>query len=1388
MQFHEREVIDVRTAHIGLVLALIVATHAGAQAQLIRTGGLPDLADGATPAASTSATEFDGKYGPPMAIDGNASTHWASAGPDLPQWFEVSFPEPVTCDTIVLDQVDMLNLYANAERVELAFSEGEPVELTLEDTPVPQIVHFDERTTNTLRLTVLSSYGEKHYVGIDELSIFLDPDRVVQAVMPPRMRWENPDLTAHGRVEHPCVNKTPADVARARENMERYPWLANWVQSQQEAADEWLERSDEWIISMVPEPGACFAYGFTGCPICGASWGTWGGARCSWDNPGHVTCANGHVLPDEEHPDPGTGYVGPDGRIHYFIGSWNAWVVETLQFRALRPLCHTYLLTGDERYAQKAAVIFDALARIYPECDAGSWDYPSNPPSGRFCRPWYQVARVLIHYVDFYDEIFNSPALDEPSLVEGMTRRENIEQNLLLNGAWYCYEQSLKGGLHNGEADYIRGALAVGCVLGIDHYVDWALDGPYGIRSMIANNADRDGRYYETSLSYALHARNLYFTFSEPMRNYRSARYPDGIDLYADPKFLTFYFLPRGLFDCAGHWPRYGDSGPDVSAAAPSDPIFSATDYEFAEVCYARTRGELRRRFANALAYLAGERGEDIRSSARDSMWMLFHAGEFPASADVSATRERLSTTDFFGQKGIAILRGGAGTSAQAALLRYGPSLNHGHFDDLNLNYYALGYELTYDLGYGLGSTHTQVGWSKQTASHNLVVVDEQRQHLTGSGSGGSLFLLNEMPGLRVAEAEARAAYLAQGVERYRRLIALVGEGAGRYLVDIFRVEGGSQHDYMLHALSDEVAVEGVTLGEVEPGSLAGPDIHWGDQQGNDGDMIGFPNRPYWNPPPGNGYGFLVGVRRGAASGPWSATWEIDPSREARLRAIGLPEPGTELITARAPGIYPRLPRAAYVCARRSGDDLRSTYATILEPVERASRGYAVRATDILDGAQVSAGVTKYISGIDVALFKAEAAGDRMTFAASVPEAGDYVVTVGHYLSPGYGTARLLIDGRPVGEPFVGTAGESGPTPPKSLATVALTAGAHELALELTAPSAPDGTYWMGLTFVSFEPAGEAAREPVQGRIVSAERLVPDREGGVGVRVIGRDGVEDRLLSALDAAPRDYGDGFAAAAQLARVRTDAKGIAAANLLAGTELRMPQMTLRLPFAGWRATVVEVDQATREVVLKVEGAALPTGDALRGAAVYFSNPTYSRNTAYHVDTISTDGERVRLRVRESSFLLGKAVLDGPPVDAHTLTSIVPHDYARTMARAGESGSVGFFAGKLLTTADGSAATTIRDVTYGQPQVIRVDSVEGFGDGDECWYHDVQPGDEAVIHAHASLTRTAPGIYRLAANAAVTIEAAGTVTWRTAGGDWQATDGAIPAQADEVRIEAR
>ncbi len=295
-------------------------------------------------------------------------------------------------------------------------------------------------------------------------------------------------------------------------------------------------------------------------------------------------------------------------------------------------------------------------------------------------------------------------------------------------------------------------------------------------------------------------------------------------------------------------------------------------------------------------------------------------------------------------------------------------------------------------------------------------------------------------------------------------------------------------------------------------------------------------------------------------------------------------------------------------------------------------------------------------------------------------------------------------------------------------------------------------------------------------RIASAERLEADRAGGVGVRAIGQDGAEDRLLSAPDDAMRDYGGGFAAAAQLARIRSDADGLVEANLLAGTELRTPWLTLRLPQAAWRATVAEVDEASREVVLDVEGASLPEGDVLRGAAVYFSNPAYSRNIAYHVESVNISGDQVRLRVREATFLLGKAVIYGTPADANTLTSIIPHDYARTMARGGQGEAGDFFAGKLLIGPDG-AATTIREVNYGQPQTIRVASTAGFSDGDECWYQDVQPGDEVVIHAQATLSRTGAGTYRITANTPVTVEAQGEVLRRAGNAEWLPAEDAIP-----------
>lgn len=777
-------------------------------------------------------------------------------------------------------------------------------------------------------------------------------------------------LKIEGAPRHPTVFVTPENVQRARENIARYPWAQQIAGVVLKEAQTWLARDDAWIRGVVPAPGAAFSYGVTGCPACGTFWGPWGSEAGSFDHPGTLICKNGHRLPDAKFPDSGTGYVAPDGRIHYIVGTYNAWVMEQLTFKGLESLVHAYSFTGEERYAAKAAVILDAIAAIYPSCHKGCWDYPTIPPSGRLNRPWYQASRVLIHFVDQYDQLFNSPALDLPSITPGLSRRRNIEDNLLKDGGAYCYSEAQPGQAHcerggrhhNGQADYQRGALAVGVCLGIPEYIRWAVDGPVGLRAILANSIGRDGDYFEVTATYSDHTRELFFTFAEPLRNYRGSVYPEGLDLYRDPKFVSF-LAPHNLpIYGTGHMPRYGDSPPDLQKRDMPERPFDRSDYDFLEKLYVRTArpefGALLHWLANGrIDWLRGlestgdpsgksiaerrrtagisiyrEPGDQFGGGFSDRMWMVFNAGEPPKAGEGLPANwaRRLLASDFQGQKGLAILRTGEKDAAQALFLRFGPSLNHGHRDNLNFNYFARGYELTYDLGYSsTAATQTQSSWAKQTASHNLVVVNEQTQPASDP-SGGSLTMFADTPVVQLVEATSELSYRSAGVAVYRRTAALVGSGEDTYLVDLFRVRGGHQHDWIFHARSEDIRLTGVKLGSPAPGSLAGPDIDWSGQQLSDGDIAGHANVPYWIAPPGNGYGFLGRPARGQPTAPWCADWTLDP--QTRLR-VCLPADGIkEVCDTLANGLYPHHPKARFLVVRRSGENLDSQFLAAIEP------------------------------------------------------------------------------------------------------------------------------------------------------------------------------------------------------------------------------------------------------------------------------------------------------------------------------------------------------------------------------------------------------------------------------------------------------------------------
>ena len=1372
-------------AHVvAVIVAALFLVSAQGRVHSAGEASPANLAGAATATASTSATPVGDQYGPDRANDGDPNTHWASGSSKLPQWLRLDWAKPTRVDTVQLDfyAKELPSLYAAWKTAEIELSDGFRQPVRVEDPGQDTtIVRLPEPHTITwLAIHLQEVHEVKTYVGVDEIRVHLDPTRLIgppKEVHRAKMRTE---VAIAGQEHHPTVYLNAADLKRAARNAERTTWGAAEKQSVLNQAERWLTGDDADWRQFLPEAGACYAYGFVACPRCSSSWGTWGGARCSWDKPGKVTCANGHELPDADHPDDGTGWKNPDGRVHYMVGSWNAWVTEQWTTRAIPALAHAYALTGEEKYADRAGLFLDLLASIYTESTAGSWDYPSSPPSGRFARPWYQVARTLAPFVEAYDLVYDSQSMLKPSLRPeleegrqtrptpqqravgtadengqswaGMTRRDNINKNLMEDGAYYCYSHTFSGAIHNGHADYMRGALAVGVLLGIPDFVHNAVESPYSIYAMLANNVDRDGRYYETALGYEQHTHDLYLTFVEPLLNWRDQRYPEGVRLFDDPRMLAFYRLPALGLQLCGHAPNYGDAAPDNQFLQPQARPFDGSDYNFAERLYAGCRGEAKQEYAKLLNFLCDGDVEKQRAASGIRRWLLYHADPVPAKSGSQSPQSEIGGelqrqvfgSWFLGQKGIGLLRDGEGANSQGVLLRYGPSLNHGDLDDLGLLYYAKGWQCTSEIGYGLGSTHSHMGWGQQTASHSLVVVEEKSQH---GGSGGSLRLFCRLPGLKLMEADSPLSYADRQVSLYRRTVALIGEGDDQVLVDLFRVKGGCQHDYLVGSQGQNFQVAAVDLGPEEDGSLAGPENAWGERQGVDGDLLGFPNKPYWNPPPGNGYGFFYDARRGRAVKPWSVDWSVGGPNQAHFRVHVLPEGDDEAIVAKAPGLYPHNRNASYLINRRRGDNLSSCFASVMEPYAAAAPPGGVSAEQLAHVMTSSSADTRLMPEYDAFLLKGTRPGDQMTFSIPVERSDTYQVAARILQAPSYGAVRLLVDDKSLGKPFVATAEAIKRPEFVVFGELELATGKHEFCFEMTADS---DQYLVSVGALNVTPAdaAKAVLAPPRPVLSLVERLpVRGEAAEQAVAVHLRRADLDEYVVSAEVTSRDLSvETFAGplrwsgAAAYVGIR-DGEVVRLALHGAG-DVSVAGCTLRPQAASLGGEVRRLDYDTRWVETSAK---LPVA-GLEGEPLLFSNPRYSRNTAYRISRLEPVPGGTRIYLGTQPMLLGQGRVHQVASETSVLSDI-PHDYGRSVVGGSNPR---FFDGKLLRLSRG-VETHLKQIVYGSPMQLDVDSTAGLRDGDTLFYYDVQVGDSFVIPASVWAARQADGTWETAATVA-------------------------------------
>ncbi len=688
-----------------------------------------------------------------------------------------------------------------------------------------------------------------------------------------------------------------ADLERGRRNVATRGWAKSLAENIRKDADWWLTQSDETLYGLVPSgnPRALCPQFEKGCPL-------HGGARNSFtatlEKPFVWRCTkggeewyDGAVI---KHPqsgseitirDTGDGWLAPagfpaPGRRYYFVAAYRYFLIGKLfgsvyegdggsRYQggpAALQLALAYAISGDARYAHKAAVLLNRLAELYRTYD-GCIEGPSQRQDGYIGQTFerFTVQQLCLAVDLIWDEVAKDGELHAffagkggtdyagDGQVSGADFTYNLQRNLL--GFFYEYLHRLMPYMDGDFVMYEMTALAaVARVLGNADILAEALDSDLGLGVLLRNSWFRDGRFIYDSTGYNVGNAQTPLLIAEWLHGMSAPpRYPSALDLYHDPAYrMSMLFAFLRAVDCDGRPPQIGDCGGSRAPVLRSLPPYDTNE----ERAFLRLP-EQRPFYGSRLLAASGGDLEAFRAGRAD-WWLLFHAEETPSLA-AGAAAGTVSASHLFDDSGIAILRGGRRPAdRQHVCLTFSKgSYGHGHGDKLALNLIRYGYDLTADLGYPTTWTDLKYqGWETHTASHCTVMLDGSAQ--TGNVCGRLHLYACSAPA-DVVEASAEDAY--PGASLYRRTSALVRNGQGEvlYTADIFRTAGTASRDYLFHGLGrpEELTV-----------TLADPKATWTPQE--EGSLAGVDIVPMSRP----GLSFLHALQRARTDAGLAAHWQ----------------------------------------------------------------------------------------------------------------------------------------------------------------------------------------------------------------------------------------------------------------------------------------------------------------------------------------------------------------------------------------------------------------------------------------------------------------------------------------------------------------------------------
>ncbi len=629
-------------------------------------------------------------------------------------------------------------------------------------------------------------------------------------------------------VQHPSGAFKPADVARARENLQRYAWAKAYAAGLERTARNAAGKlTPDYLAAMIPEttPGDPK---FTPCPACRDlgkpvhPHGLW-----TWREsaPDQLTCEMCRtVFPNEKYPEtialhttwgkPQTlSFAGGEPFVIFGYKTGRPSFTANIRARKVgymaglaRSLAEAYLLGGNADYARGVRALLLRFAQCYPGwlVHTGYGEFadmdphvaaqrittlpadelcpPPNRPDRKLHTGYWSAGRssgvgqesgFVRRMVEAYD--FTCTARDESGApLYTDAERRTIERDLLLEGSVLLISDKA---INNKSVGNRTAAALVGLCVGHPGLVRFGWD---GFQQTMDDWFLPDATTSE-SPGYALMTLGNIWDMPQALRGYSEPegyRGADGqrrvaVDLYHGTVYQRVWENCFKGLQGDLTFPAFADSY-RTSALGANFVELMAANYperpEYLALLKETCGSDLARGYA-PLALYYREPGLEQKSAPPIVLpdWC-------PPELRIGHMR-----TGVDGRESLLLL----------SASRWG---GHHHQDSLNLSYWKSGHEILSDLGYLWD--HPQKHQTGRTLAHNTVLIDEKDQLTKERGGDVQFFRSSEH--VKVMEASSQA---YAGATLYRRTSALIDHGDGHsYVVDFFRVQGGGTQDFVFHA------------------------------------------------------------------------------------------------------------------------------------------------------------------------------------------------------------------------------------------------------------------------------------------------------------------------------------------------------------------------------------------------------------------------------------------------------------------------------------------------------------------------------------------------------------------------------------------------------------